>query len=131
MSYPNDPYRAYPPAPNSDDKTWAILAHLSAPIAGIVSAGWVTFGGPLVIWFLKKDSPFVRSAAAGAFNFAVSMWLLSILGWIMVFTVILAPIGFIVMAIAGLMSLILGVIGAMRVSSGQFYKYPMQIRILS
>ena len=45
----------------------AILAHLAAVIAMVVSAGWLTFVGPLIVWFIYKDkSRFVRNAAAGS-----------------------------------------------------------------
>ena len=79
---------------SQEERTWATLAHLSAPIAWIVSAGWLSIAGPLIIWLLYRDkSWFVRNAAAGAFNFTLTMWLVSVIGWFLTFTVILLPIG--------------------------------------
>ena len=85
------------PATTSEERTWAILGHLSAIIAAVISAGWLSVVGPLVIWALYKDkSAFVRQAAAGAFNFNLAVWAAVIVGWIMFFTMILIPVALIV-----------------------------------
>ena len=57
------------PSPPEDSRIAAILAHLSAPIAAVLSAGLLSLLGPLLVWLVKKDDPFARRAAAGAFNF--------------------------------------------------------------
>ncbi|HRL49298.1 MAG TPA: DUF4870 domain-containing protein [Propioniciclava sp.] len=122
----------YQRRPDGDDRVWAMLAHLSAPIAAIVSAGWLTFLGPLIVWFVKRDSsPFVRNAAAGAFNFSLTMALFSIVGWILNFTVVLSIIGIPMVIIGALGAIILGVYGALKAWNGVPYTYPWQLRILS
>src|SRR3712207_7429071 len=55
----------------------SILAHLSAPIAALLSAGSLSLLGPMLVWLAKKDDPYARRAAAGAFNFNLSVWLRS------------------------------------------------------
>ena len=61
--------------PNSEERSMALIAHLSTIAALIISAGWLSFVGPLVVWFLYKDkSQFARQSAAGAFNFNLGMW---------------------------------------------------------
>nr|NLI51608.1 DUF4870 domain-containing protein [Propionibacterium sp.] len=120
-----------PAVPTSDERLFAMLAHLSAAIAWVVSAGWLNFVGPLVVWALFKDrSPFVRRAAAGSFNFTLSMTLLGVLGWVMVFTVLLLPIGVLLIAVSGIAAIVLGVLGALRTWGGQPYTYPWQLRVL-
>lgn len=119
-------------SPSQEERTWAMLAHLSAPIAWIVSAGWLNIAGPLIIWFFYKDrSWFVRNAAAGSFNFTLSMWLISLVGWFLTLTIILAPIGIPLLIIGGLGALILGCLGAFRTYQGQSYTYPWQLKILN
>lgn len=124
---------AYAPAPASaDDRTWAIFAHLSAAIASVVSVGWLSFLGPLVIYLIKKDtSPFVRNASAGAFNFALSMALTSIVGWLLTFTVIGAIVGIPLIVVGALLPIIFGIVGAVKASSGMPYTYPFQLKVLS
>ena len=131
--YPdNGPYRpAGSSGPQNDEKTVAILTHLSGPIAAIVSVGWLGFVGPLIVWLVYKDkSPFLRGAAAGAFNFNVSLWLVNVIGWICVFTVILLPVGFILIAVYWVMLLVCHIMAAVRANHGEVYRYPMQIPIL-
>ncbi|WP_125105696.1 DUF4870 domain-containing protein [Gulosibacter massiliensis] len=117
---------------STQERGAAVLAHLSAPIAAIVSAGWLAIAGPLIVWlFYRNHSPFVRTAAAGAFNFQISAWLMSVVGWVLCFTIILLPIGILLIILGNLLTLILGIWGAVRTSGGHQYKYPWQIRILS
>lgn len=108
-----------------------MLAHLSAPIATIVSAGWLNFVGPLLVWFLYKDrSRFVRNASAGAFNFMITTWVMTIVGWIMVFTIVLLPVGLVLIAAGSLLAIILGVVGAVKTWKGESYTYPWQVKLL-
>lgn len=129
-------YSQYPHSPSArtgtDDRVWATLAHLSAVIAAVVSAGWLTIVGPLVVWLAKKDSSlFVRNAAAGAFNFTLTMWIVSLVGWILTVTLIGAPIGIPMIFIGGIGSIILGVVGAIKTWGGEAYTYPWQVRVLN
>ncbi|MEO7060921.1 MAG: DUF4870 domain-containing protein [Lapillicoccus sp.] len=126
------PYpRSQPPAATGEEKTASIFAHLSAIIAAIVTAGWLSFLGPLIIWAIYKDkSPLVRQAAAGAFNFNVGLWVMNIVAWICLFTVILAPLAVILFVIANVGMVIWHVVAAIRASQGRAYNYPFQIKIL-
>ena len=138
--YTSNPNPGWTPAPNyasagptnADDRLWAMIAHLSAPIATIVSAGWLNIVGPLVVYLVKKDSsPFIRNASAGAFNFVITTWLISIVGWILTFTIIGAIIGIPMIIIGSLASIVLGIVGAIRSWNGEAYTYPWQIKILN
>lgn len=119
--------------PTSDEKSLALIAHLSALVAMVVSAGWLSFVGPLIVWFVARNrGDFARRSAAGAFNFNLSMWVLTIIGWICFFTVILIPVSIVLWIVAGLGMIVFHIIGAVRTNKGRFYRYPMQfIRILS
>ncbi len=139
MSTPEPNPPADRPTPSSSprlasepERVVSIFAHLSAIIAAIVSVGWLSILGPLIVYVLYKDrSPLVRSAAAGAFNFNLAVWALIVLGWVCIFTVILLPIGIILWVVAGIAGLMCHILGAVRASHGQPYKYPFSIRVLS
>ena len=118
-------------AVTGEERSWAILGHLSALIAAVVSAGWLSIVGPLVIWALYKDrSAFVRQAAAASFNFNLAIWVAIVAGWIMVFTIVLAPIGFIVWLVAAVASLVFHIKAAMAANRGEVYEYPWTITVL-
>lgn len=133
--YPNDEdfaRQGYAPNVTGEERTWAILAHLSAVIAWFVSAGWISFIGPLLVWAIKKDSsPYVRQAAAQSFNFNIGMALMTITGWIMVITVILLPLGFLVIGIAWVLEMYHHIKATIRASDNKIHRYPFQIKILS
>lgn len=129
MTTPSAPY---PPMSSDDSRTAAILAHLAGPIAAVISAGWLSIVGPLVIWLINKDrDAFVRQQAANAFNFQLSMWLVSIVGGLLLVTIILIPVGVILMIVALLASVISGILAAVAISKGQPYNYPWKITVLS
>ncbi len=129
---PYGPYSSGTPQPTSDERLWGILAHLSAPIASVISVGWLTVVGPLVVWILYKDkSAFVRNAAAGAFNFTLTMWLVSLVGWILSITIVFAVIGIPMIIIGALGSIVLGIVGAVKTANGEAFTYPWQVSVLS
>lgn len=126
MSTSHSPIRV-----EGDERTLAIAAHLSAIVAMIVSAGWLSFVGPLVVWALFRDrSAFVRRSAAGAFNFNLWAWVIGIVGWVCAFTVVLLPVAVVLWCVAAIMTVICHVLGAVRASRGILYTYPAQIKIL-
>jgi len=119
------------PATTSEERTWAILGHLAAIIAAVISAGWLSFVGPLVIWVLYKDrSAFVRQAAAGSFNFNLAVWAAIIVGWIMFFTVILIPVAIIVWIVAVIAAVAFHIKAALAANRGELYDYPWGITVL-
>jgi uncharacterized protein len=130
-----DPMSPYPShhdtTPASSSRIAAILAHLSAPIAALLSAGWLSLLGPLLVWLVKKDDPYTRRAAAGAFNFNVTFWLLYVFSWLLIFTIVGAVIGIPMIIVLFLVSAWCHVKGAVRAANDRPYDYPFQIRILT
>ena len=129
-----------PPAPGippQDERQWAMFAHLSALLGGIVTSGWAgsigCFIGPLVIWLVKKDTlPFVDDQGKEALNFNITvgivflcLFLLSImtLGLGLIITVPL-------MVIVGIAWLVLTIIAAMKANEGVAYRYPFTLRLI-
>ncbi|WP_270887689.1 DUF4870 domain-containing protein [Pedococcus sp. 5OH_020] len=120
------------PLPSAEERTASILAHLSAIIAAVVSAGWLSIVGPLIVWALYKDrSPLARQAAAGAFNFNLAIWAAFIVGWICLFTIILIPVAVVLWIVAGLTALVCHIQGAVKANRNEPYRYPFEIRVLS
>ncbi|KNX37461.1 DUF4870 domain-containing protein [Luteipulveratus halotolerans] len=133
MSCPTpQPYGGQQPVMSNDDRTGAMLAHLSAPVAAVLSAGWLSMVGPLIVWFVYKDkSPAARHAAAGAFNFNLSFWVLYLISWILIFTVIGAVIGIPLLIVIFCVAAWCHIKGAVRASRGESYEYPWQLRVLA
>lgn len=120
-----------PPAPETA-RTWAILCHLSLIISAALSAGILAFVGPLVFWFLYKDKDaLVRNAAAGSFNFAVTLTLASIVAAALQFTIILAPVGWVIWVAVYVMGIVMPILAALAASRYEMYKYPLTLPLLS
>src|SRR5690606_7561833 len=67
--------------PDAQERQWAMFAHLSALVGGLLTSN--TIGGigcvlgPLIIWQVKKDTmPFVTDQAKEALNFTVALAML-------------------------------------------------------
>lgn len=117
---------------SGDDKTIAVLAHLSPIIALVLTAGWLSWLGPLLVWLIWRDrSPLVRTAAATSFNFNVTIWIAIVIGWILAFTIVLLPVSLLLWFVPGILQIVYSIIGAVRASRGEPFNYPAQIPILN
>ena len=117
------PPQGWQPAPggpvSSDDTTWALLAHLSYFVLGLI--------GPLVIFLVKKDSsPFVRQHSAEALNFHITIMLASIVS----FVLMLVLIGFLTLFAVIIAGAVYSVIAAIAANRGQSYRYPLTLRLV-
>jgi uncharacterized Tic20 family protein len=131
MSVPHEPYQTHAAPLPASSRVAAILAHLSAPIAALLSAGSLSLLGPLLVWLVKKDDPYTRRAAAGAFNFNLTFWLLYLLSWLLILTLVGAVIGIPLIIVLFLVSAWCHIKGAVRAADDRPYDYPFQIRVLS
>lgn len=107
-----------------DEKTWSIVAHLSV-LAGLV--GLMPLGA-LIVWLLYKDkSPRVGFNALQALWYQLAWLVILIVGWTLSFALAVVLIGFLlmpVMALASLVPFIHGCYAAYKVSQGVEYRYP-------
>ena len=105
----------------AEERTWAMMAHLSALLGGLLTAsvgrGWGCFIGPLIIWLVKKDTmPFVNDQAKEALNFNI--------------TVALASLVLLVLSIIGIAWLVLTIVAAVKANEGVRYRYPFALRFI-
>jgi hypothetical protein len=110
-----------PPTPPSDDKIWIILCHLSI----LLGVGLIL---PLVVYFAKKqDSPLTAAHAKEALNFHISIYVYAIISLFLSFILIGIPL-FILLSIG---SIVLPIIACVKTSEGQFYRYPLTVRLIN
>ena len=129
-----------PPAPtngaSAEERQWAMFAHLSALLGGLLTSvvgGWGTFVGPLVIWLIKKDTmPFVDDQGKEALNFNITVAIIALLMALM--TVMTLGIGIIftgpILVIVGVAWLVLTIIAAIKANEGVAYSYPFALRLI-
>ncbi len=124
------PYPSQPgPAPLSpeDERTWAIVAHLAPPVLAVLSFGTLGFLTPLLVWLFFRDrSRFVDEQAKEALNFQITLLIAYVIGWLLAIIVI----GFAVLAVAWVLSIVLGILAAVAVNRHEPYRYPVNIRFI-
>jgi uncharacterized Tic20 family protein len=126
---------AIPPASptnaRDDSRNFALAAHLSALLALFVG---LPFIGPLVIYLIKKDDPFVRQHAAEALNFNLSVMLYAVVLFVVGAILLIVVVGFLVWLLLiplGIVWLVLVVIAAVKAGQGETYRYPLTIRFVN
>jgi len=124
-------------APSAEEKQWAMFAHLSALLGGIVTSGWAGnvgfFVGPLVIWLMKKDTmPFVNDQAKEALNFAITISLACLA--LLLLTILTLGIGALLaiplILVIGIVALVFIIIAAIKANQGIAYRYPFALRLV-
>jgi uncharacterized Tic20 family protein len=115
----------------ADDKQWAMLAHLSAMVA--MALGGATFLGPLIVWIIKKDqSKFVDYHGKEALNFQLNILIYTLIA--VAVTVATCGVGAFVtvpfLIGLGIYVIIISIIAGMKANNGEWYKYPMTLRMI-
>ena len=113
-------------APSESERTWGMLAHLSAfaglifPLLGIVL-------GPLVVYLARRDnSAFVAAHGKEALNFNITVLLATVVCMLLM----MVFVGFLLGTALFVAWLVLTLIAAIRASEGQLYRYPVSLRLI-
>jgi hypothetical protein len=112
--------------PSENERTWGMLAHLSAlvglavPIVGNVVAPWV-------VWLTKREqSAFVGEQARESLNFNISVSIAAIVCSLLVLVFIGVLLGLALFVVW----LALTLTAAIRASEGVNYHYPFSLRLV-
>jgi len=112
------------PAPTADERTWGMIAHLSALVASLVG---FPFLGPLIVWLTKgKESAWVEQQAKEALNFQITA---TVAIWVSGF-LMFCLVGLILLPLVGLATLVLTVLAGIKANNGEMYRYPANIRLV-
>lgn len=101
----------------SGDKTLAILAHILGLFAGFIPS--------LIIYLVAKDS-YSKEHARNALNWQISL-AIYIIGSIILMIIL---IGILIFFALWIMNIIFIIIGTVKASEGEMYKYPLAIPFL-
>ena len=108
----------------TDSRNLATLSHLSSLT---VFLGLPPVVGPLVVWLMKKDDPWVEYHAKEALNFNISFMIYGLLSAI----AIVLLVGLILLPVVVISWFVLTLRAAISTSNGDYYRYPMTIRFVS
>jgi hypothetical protein len=126
------PYTPPAPAPmlESEARTWAMLAHIIAAAALVISAGTIAFVAPLIIWLLYKD----RSALVahhGKQNLNLQITALVFGAGAVLIGIVTLGIGFLITlplwGLYVLYALIISIVAGVKAYNGEYYSIPLAI----
>ncbi len=116
-----------------NDKTLALIAHLSPLVAGFI--------GPLIVYLIVKNdvtkSQWVKHHAAEALNFQISLFIYGMAATVIGIILTIVTLGlfffvlilfFIAFAIG---ALVLSILAAVASNNGDWYKYPLTLRLIT
>ena len=112
-------------SPDRESQQWGMIAHLSALIGFVIPFGNLI--GPLVVWQMKKDLPFVVDQGKEALNFQITVAIAVFVCILLSFVVI----GMLLLPVVGIGALVLTVIAGIKANNGEAYRYPFALRLVS
>jgi uncharacterized Tic20 family protein len=120
---PQQPYGTQPQQPlrPDEEKTWSLLAHLG----GII----FSFIAPLVIWLVFKGrGPFLDDQAKEALNFQITVTIAYIASGIL--AGVTFGVLFFLPFVVGVVALVFSILAAVAVNKGEWYRYPLTLRLV-
>ena len=109
---------------SSDSRNLALLSHLSAFITFV---GIPSVVGPLVMWLLNRDDPYVEAQAKEALNFNISFALYGIVAAIS----IILLVGLLALPAVLITWFVLVIVASVKAANGESYRYPLTIRFVA
>jgi len=121
--------------PDAEARKWAMLCHLGGLVSlflSVVPASNVVI--PFIVWSAKRNEhPYIDVQGREALNFQITMALLGISAWLIIFVLKFIFIGKLLFWVPGLILIAqLGgtVVGAIRAYDGERFRYPLILRFV-
>jgi uncharacterized Tic20 family protein len=107
-------------------RNWAMACHMMA-LVGVLGNGIGLLIGPLVTWILKReDHPFIDEQGKEAVNFQLTMFIAMFACIPLVFLVI----GIILLPLIAIFNVVMAIVGGVKASNGEHFRYPLAYRFL-
>lgn len=131
MSPPIPEAPGVPGMATKDERLWATLAHLGG-LAGYVAPLVGNIIAPLVIWLVKKDeSSFVADQAKEALNFQITISICAVILAVPSVILMFVGIGFLLLPALIVFDLVMMIMAAIKSNQGEYYRYPLTLRLVS
>jgi uncharacterized protein len=112
-------------APGSEERNFAVLAHLGAFAICLFPLGHIL--APLLVWLFKREgSAFIEEHAREALNFQISVTMYGVVATVLTFVLI----GFLILPAVVLFDVGFAIGAAMRASRGERQHYPLTVRLI-
>ena len=108
---------------SSDDRTLALLTHLSGIVLGFIV--------PLIVWLVNKDrsdKPFLVDQAKEALNFNITLLIIYV--GLFILTVVTLGLASPLTFLVWVGSIVLFVLAGLKANAGERYRYPFALRLV-
>jgi uncharacterized Tic20 family protein len=103
----------------SDQRMWAMLAHLGGILFGFLA--------PLIVWLVQKDrGAYVNDQSKEALNFQLTLLIAYVVGSVL--SIIF--IGVFILFAAWIAAIVFGIMAGLAANKGENYRYPFNIRMV-
>ena len=108
----------------ADERTWAMLAHLGSFVAAYIALGLIA---PLIVLLVKgNESAYVRAHSVESLNFQITALIAALVSIPFVFILIGIPM----LIVIGVLYLIWVIQASIAANRGEYYRYPVNWRIV-
>lgn len=134
QGYQGQGYQPGPAAPlNPELERQLVCAAHWSPIASVLLGG-LTFFGPLIVLLIGGGrSRAVRDHAIDALNFQITVWLATLAVVLISIPLMILLVGFVTIWLAALIpiaALVVHGVAAVKVATGESYRYPMTLQLI-
>jgi uncharacterized Tic20 family protein len=124
------PQPGYGGAPTSEERNWALAAHVGTFVAAWFAMGFIA---PLVVMLVKgNDSVFVRRHAVESLNFQITLLIYIVVGFVI--TLVTFGLGALVVLpvaiVVAVFALVVIILATVRAANGEQYRYPLCLRLV-
>lgn len=106
--------------PSNDDKNIVTITHLGGILFSFIPS--------LVVWLLKKnDSEYIAAQAKEALNFQITLLLAQFVAYVLIFILV----GFLLLGLIWVFNIVFCIIAAISSSKGEYYRYPLTLRLIN
>ena len=106
--------------PSNDDKNIVTITHLGGILFSFIPS--------LIVWLLKKDdSEYIAAQAREALNFQITLLLAQFVAYVLIFILV----GFLLLGLIWIFNIVFCIIAAISSSKGEYYRYPLTLRLIN
>jgi len=106
--------------PSNDDKNIVTITHLGGILFSFIPS--------LIVWLLKKDdSEYIAAQAKEALNFQITLLLAQFVAYVLIFILV----GFLLLGLIWVFNIVFCIIAAISSSKGEYYRYPLTLRLIN
>ncbi|MCY1077546.1 DUF4870 domain-containing protein [Archangium lansingense] len=116
------------PVPTTEERQWAMLAHVLTLAPYIIALPFIGFVGPLVVRGTKgQASAWVDAHAKESLNFQITM----LIGYAVSLVTACVGVGIALGIVLAIYSAVMAIVAGLKAYNGEVYRYPAILRLVT